>query len=83
MLIKKKTDIRDLTKDDIRRLKIDNLTLKTIQDHYLGIPDLYGIINKWNGSDICGGGLDECLEEVMILADAMKLRLNIIHKWTY
>src|SRR5581483_6939801 len=83
MIMNRKWDWRNLTKQDFRRLKIPDMTIKLVNDYHFAIPDLAFRIRRLDGADICGGGVNECLDEVMILAEAMKVKLNILHDWTY
>lgn len=80
MIENKKWDWRDLTDDDFKKLKIDKINT---EKYALNIPDLAFRIRTMNGADICGGGLDECLEEVLILADALSIKFNKINEFCY
>jgi hypothetical protein len=83
MLRKRYTDMRQLSKRDVKIIGVPELTFAKLEQHFLGIPQLRGIIPKWNGADICGGAFHECLDEVMILIEALRLNINIIHDFTY
>lgn len=83
MLVNKKRDIRDFTRKDFSKINVPGLTYSKEESMALYLTELYGIINKWNGADICGGGVNQCLAEVLVLAEAMKLKLNVIHQYTY
>jgi hypothetical protein len=83
MLRNKINDIRQLSKEDVKKINVPDLLYNELEKYGFYIPDLANYIRKWNGADICGGGFHECLDEVMILADAMRLKFNIIHKFTY
>lgn len=83
MVYKKYTDIRQCTKQDVKRIGVDELVFKNIENHFIGIPDLRWVLPKWNNADICGGGFNECLDEVLILAEALRLNLNIVHQFVY
>lgn len=86
LLYKKIYDWRQLTEEDIRIINKgmdEKLMMSTLENYFMGIPDLAFKFKKWAGSDICGGGFYECLDEVMILAEAMRLNLNIVQQFTY
>jgi len=83
MINQRKWDWRDLKKADFAKLKIPDITIKLVHQYNFHIPDLVFRIKRLNGADICGGGVNECLDEVMILAEAMHVQLNIINEWTY
>ena len=76
-------DIRDLSEDDVDKLNIDELLFEDLEDYGFNIPELNDIIANWNGSSIMGGGKNECLAEVEILADARDLVFNRIEKFTF
>lgn len=76
-------DIRQLKEDDLERLDISDLTQDILNDHGFYIPELKRILPAWNGSDLCGGGFQECLNEVMLLSEAMNLRMNLVKQFTY
>lgn len=83
MIQKGYTDIRELKKEDIEYLNIEEVTMDTLENHGFYIPDLKDTLASWSGADICGGGLNECLEEVKILSEAMGLTFNNISKFIY
>jgi hypothetical protein len=83
MLKNNKRDIRQLTEEDVKKINVPELIFDNLEEVGFFIPDLAKHIRKWNGADIVGGGLDECLEEVMLLAEAMNVKFNIIHQFTY
>ena len=83
MIKTRKFDWRELTDEDFDKLAIPDMTRKLVEDYNFNIPDLAFKIRSVNGADICGGGFDECLAEVTLLADAMNVKLNIINKFTY
>jgi hypothetical protein len=83
MLRHRINDIRDLTRQAIKTIGVPDLTFRKLEQHHLAIPDLRGILPKWDGADICGGGFNECLDEVMILSEAMRLKLRIVPGFTY
>lgn len=83
MIRKKVNDSRELTQLQVAKLKIPDYTYDKLEDYYMGIPNIRWILPKWNGCDICGGGLNECLEEVLILADALKLQYNVVNQFVY
>ena len=83
MIGNKVNDMRKLKQWQFEKLKIPNLTFNAIDDYFVGVPELRSHLLKWSGADICGGGLNECLEEVLILADAMRIKFNIVRQFVY
>ena len=83
MLRNKIRDIRQLSREDVLKLGIDDLEFEKLEDYGFYIPDLARLVRKYNGADICGGGYHECLEEVMILGDALNLNFKIQNQFTY
>ncbi len=83
MLRKKMFDVRQLTREDVKKIGVSELVFSKIEDNLISIPDLYRILPRYNGADICGGSRHECLDEVMILSEALRLKFNIIRKFTY
>jgi hypothetical protein len=65
------------------KINIEGLLFESLEDHGFNIPELDDIIVKWNGSSIMGGGENECLAEVEILADARGLAFNRVEKFTF
>lgn len=83
MIINRIWDWRELSEEDIKKLGIPDLTQDELEKWGFNIPDLAFRIRKLNGADICGGGINECLDEVMILAEAMNVQLNVIDAFTF
>lgn len=83
MLRTKTWDIRNLSEEDIRKIGVSDLVHSELEKYGFYIPELAFIIRKWAGADICGGGLEECLEEVMLLGDSLKLNFNVIRQFTF
>lgn len=83
MIKKKVNDSRQLSKRDVLNLKIPDFIYKELEDMPIYIPELRWYINKWNGADICGGGFNECYEEVLLLADALNLKFNPVQQFIY
>lgn len=83
MIRNHKWDWRQLTQEDFNILKLPGLTIKMVEHYGFHIPDLVFRIRKLNGFDLCGGHVEHCLSEVTLLAEAMNVKLNIIHQWTY
>lgn len=62
----------------------DNIGIEKDLSDDIWIPeDLKEILKKYNGSDVCGGGKNECLKEVEILMEAFDIKYNTISKWVY
>lgn len=83
MIKMKKWDWRDLSEEEFEYLAIPDMTIDLVHGYGFNIPDLAFRIRRLDGADICGGGFNECLAEVTLLADALNVRLNIIHEYTY
>lgn len=83
MIKKNYYDIRQLTENDIKALKISELTMDVLENHGFYIPELRKILPTWNKSDICGGGFQECLNEVILLSEALNLKMNLIKEFVY
>jgi hypothetical protein len=76
-------DIRDLKPEDIEAIGVSELLADELENYGFFIPDLKDVLPVWNGSDLAGGSVDECLAEVELLASAMGLSLNRLGKFTY
>ena len=76
-------DIRDLSESDVGKINIDEFLFEDLERYIFHIPELNDIIANWNGSSIMGGGENECLAEVEILADARGLTFNRVEKFTF
>jgi len=76
-------DIRDLKPEDVEAIGVSELLADELENYGFFIPDLKDVLPAWNGSDLAGGSVDECLAEVELLASAMGLRLNRLGKFTY
>jgi len=72
-------DSRDIEEDTLLEL----LDTDEIPPDSIYIPEVADEIIKWNKSDICGGGRNECLAEIKILMDAKNIRYKEISKWIY
>lgn len=83
MLRKRIYDWRQFTSEDLAKFKSLNLTRNKLEMHFMGLPEMAYMLTSWRNAHIIGGGLDECLEEVMLLADALKLNLIRVDKYTY
>ena len=42
-----------------------------------------GMLKKWSGSYLIGGGKNECLKEIKILLDTFNIRYTIVKKFTF
>ena len=72
-------DLRELTDEQVELLGIK----LNIEDNMINIPDLAEILPQWSGAAIIGGGKDECLAEVMILANALDIDINEDDSYIY
>ncbi|MFA5999557.1 MAG: hypothetical protein WC783_01050 [Candidatus Paceibacterota bacterium] len=72
-------DSRDLDEDVLMEL----LDLDEVPGDNIFIPDVKDVLERWNGSDLCGGGANECLAELRILMDAMGMQYNVLNRWVY
>ena len=58
--------------------------LLEFSDDMINIPDLMDFLTDIRGDiTLIGGGVDECLKEVIIALDALDKPYNVDHKWTY
>jgi len=76
-------DIRDLKPEDVEAIGVSELLADELENYGFFIPDLKDVLPAWNGSDLAGGSVNECLAEVELLSKAMGLRLNRLGKFTY
>jgi len=76
-------DIRDLSAEDVEKIGVSELLKDDLEGYGFFVPDLKDVLPGWNGSDLAGGSVDECLAEVELLTNAMGLRLNRLEKFTY
>jgi hypothetical protein len=54
------------------------------EDTAISIPyDLIEVLRDFNGADICGGGDNDCLREVELLAEGAGLRFNRLYQFVY
>jgi len=70
-------DARELPEDIKADLPLDP------ESWTLYIPELSDELTGWDGSVVCGGGEEECLEEVLLLADALGVQLHPLHEFVY
>ena len=53
-------------------------------DDPIYLPDIsLGMLKKWSGSYLIGGGRNECLKEVKILLDAFNIRYTLVKKFIF
>ena len=69
--------------EDIDEKNKEKLGIEEFNDS-IYIPDeLADKLKKWSGSDLCGGGKNECLAEIEILMKHIKSRYKMKSKWVY
>lgn len=50
----------------------------------INVPDLMEELKDIHGKiTVIGGGLEECLKEVVIALDALGKKYNVLNRWTY
>lgn len=76
-------DIKDLSEEDIEQIGVSDLLVEDLEDYGFFVPDLKDVLGRWNGSSIAGGGENECLAEVEVLADAMGLNFRRLPHYIY
>jgi hypothetical protein len=40
-------------------------------------------LSDWNGADLCGGGEQQCLNEMKILMDSINMDYSVVSRWVY
>lgn len=75
-----KNDVRELDSKILSRLGIDF----NVENYPLGMDDrIIEPLKQFKGADICGGGRNECLQEVEYLMDALNCRYKEVSKYIY
>lgn len=74
----RKNDSRDLSGKAWKGLK----ELKDKPDN-IYLPEMIKKMRSVNGATIIGGGQDECLAEVLLLADICKIKLEVDGRYVY
>jgi len=78
------------------RLIPDDILLDFVEGYHKGVDDEFllqdpiylphislGMLKKWSGSYLIGGGRNECLKEIKILLDTFNVRYTIVKKFTF
>ena len=68
-----------LPEKDFNNIK-DNLNDLSIWIPDISIADLK---NNWNGSLLCGGGMNECLKEIQLLMSAFNIKYKLVNDFIY
>jgi hypothetical protein len=77
-------DFVDKYKEDINLSPLSVRELLEFSDDMINIPDLMDFLKMIRGDiTLIGGGVDECLKEVIIALEALDKPYNVDHKWTY
>jgi len=76
-------DSRDLSEEAVVALDIEDFIHEDLNDMPVYLPELSDILPEWNNSDICGGHLNYCLGEVLILTKALGLSFNMLNEFVY
>lgn len=86
MLKHHKGDSRDLEEEDY----IDMGYSEEEADEFIGhsdpliIPDIdLNRLKRYNGAYLCGGGRNECLEEIRLLMEMLGMRYKLLNKFIY
>jgi len=74
MIKKNYSDSREIDEDDYKKLKIQDDAIDFLESDSLGLPDIYDDMKHFNNSEIIGGGQNECLLEMEITLEAMKIK---------
>lgn len=77
------SDIRDLNEDDVEKIGVGELLFDDLEVYGFWLPELSDVLPLWTGSDIMGGGRNECMAEVEILGNAQGLRFNQRNEFIY
>ena len=77
------TDIRDLNEEDVDKIGVGELLFDDLEVYGFWLPELSDVLPLWTGSDIMGGGRNECMAEVEILGNAQELRFNQRNEFIY
>lgn len=90
MYMNKNYDSRDISVDDWQKVlppRDFNILKDALENGDLSIwtPDISvaELKNDWNNSLICGGSLNECLKEILILLRAFNIKYTLVDKFTY
>lgn len=90
MYMNRKNDSREITYDQWKEIlpKQDfDIIEHGIKDEGLTIwtPDISigDIKNNWNNSLLCGGSLNECMKEIMLMMSTFNIKYTIVDKFTY
>ena len=82
MVMNRIQDSRDIP-DDILLNFVEGYNEFLLQDP-ISLPDIsLGMLKKWSGSYLIGGGRNECLKEIKILLDTFNIRYTIVKKFTF
>jgi hypothetical protein len=83
LVMNRKYDSRDVPLEELQRLVGDEWD-DYLENDPLIIPDIsLGMLKKFNGCYLCGGGRKECLEEVKILMDTFNIRYTLVYSFIY
>lgn len=90
MYMNQKHDSRDIPIDKWKEILPPNdfaAVESGIEDEGLTIwtPDISigDIRNNWNNSLLCGGSLNECMKEIMLMMSTFNIKYTIVDKFTY
>ena len=86
MIDNDKYDVRDISEKDLKNIINDEYLIHEILNEriFLSLPQFdIDILKRFNGASICGGGRNECLAEIQILLEAMRIKTKVINKYVY
>jgi len=90
MVMNRKYDSRDIPVEEWEKILPPNdfrAIGDSIADEGLTIwtPDISigDLKNNWNGSLLCGGGMNECLKEIQILMNIFNIRYKLVDNFIY
>ena len=72
-----------LEEKGLLKIGVSELLFDDLEDYGFWVPELSDVIPSWSGSDIMGGGRNECMAEVEILGNAQGLRFNQRNEFIY
>jgi len=81
-----KWNTNELTDNEIKSMYIDDIVKDKLlkKELVLSLPNFdVDILKKYDGATIVGGGKDQCLAEVKIIMDALKIKYNEFKPFIY
>lgn len=60
-----------------------DMSIRYRENHFFGIPQVAFGLRKWNNCDVIGGSCEECLEEILILMEALQMKYKVNYEFVY